>query len=210
MKTGKKFFVASLLGFCACANAIDRREVPEESLRVDVFSGGRAVQRSLIGEVSVRHIKPDELAAKVRENVPRMLFFFVTITNKSDYPMFADAPSANFGEGKMRLFSADEILSKPIRDLMLTKRLVRPDLYFGAAIPSDTVEYRLDFIAPEDTVGILVAFDYPPVTVLRYSLDFRLRAGGRASSFRFNIKRMEYRTKGSDFIRKPDISEELF
>jgi hypothetical protein len=80
---------------------------------------------------------------------------------------------------------------------------------YGFDFLSNTINYKLDFILPDEIIVQIIAFELPPPTVINYRLEFTLKARNVPRTIGFDMTRFEYRTEGDDFIRKGDISEDF-
>lgn len=210
-RLGLTYLVFALAVLCSCGDRIIRQEIPEESVRVDVFGRNRAVSKNILGEVSIRHMDKSEIKRLAGTNkLRRLLFFQVLIKNTGSFPLFLTEISANYGSGSVSPPVTENIQPKKLRQLMKPQRIIRPEFYFGNFFPEDVIQYKLDFIAPEDTVAFIIALEYPPPSVRKYGLLFRLSAGGRNGAIAFTLNRAEFRTKGRDFVPRPDITEDFF
>jgi hypothetical protein len=214
---------AGLLFSCS-HKGIEYRETPLPNMRVDVVRG-TAVIRHIYAELSLRQIPASELknilkslpAAKGSFRLPRLLFFMLSVKNTGDFPLFLTDGKAVYKNLRHAAVKADEFRQKftsPMYDAfdfdkLTSARRLLPYGYNKPDFPDDSIDYRLDFILPGETVVTIMAFDYPPPDVRRYALEFTIKARGLPGTFGFDMARLEYRSEGDDFIRKGDISEDF-
>ncbi|MDR3237803.1 MAG: hypothetical protein LBT84_04790 [Spirochaetia bacterium] len=214
---------AGLLLSCS-HGGVEYRETPLPGMRVDVVRG-TAVIRNVYAELSLRQIPPSELkkilkslpAKKGSFRLPRLLFFMVSAKNTGDFPLFLTGGKAVYKNENHAAVKTDEFREKftsPMYnafdfDKLTSARRLLPYGYNKPDFPEDSIDYRLDFILPGETVVTIMAFDYPPPEVRRYALEFTVKTRGMPGTFGFDIARFEYRTEGGDFIRKGDISEDF-
>jgi hypothetical protein len=217
---------------CAPSPGIGRRDSPERNAILDVYSDGRAMIRSVYCEISARQIREAEWNSLLENRmfinaahrgtayrVPRLNFFVITVKNTGELPLVMDEIALSFGSEKQALLSPDAIrkgFTSPMYalfnfdEIMRPRRLLPEEYDFKKLdFAEDTVNYRLDFIAPDDTVIRIVAFYFPPVSVRKYQMDFSLKYQGALKRISFTMTRNEFRTGGQDFIEKPDNIQEL-
>jgi hypothetical protein len=226
------FSCAVSLSACHHGSALERRDSPERNAIIDVYSDGRAMLRSLYCEISVRQIGEAEWESLLKNSmfinaahhesayrVPRLNFFVITVKNTGELPLVMEEISLSFGSEKQALLTPAAIrkgFASPMYglfnfdEIMGSRRLLVEEYDIKKLdFAEDTVNYKLDFIAPDDTLIRIVAFGYPPVSVRKYRMDFSLKYQGALKRISFTMTRNEYRTRGQDFIERPDNIQEL-
>ena len=204
---------------------IERTESSGADIYISTRRAGKATIRNIYTELSVRPIPEKEIkqilsnkyfAPDSAYRIPRLLFFMLTIKNTGDFPLFFTGGSILYKkiphaaiepEQFRQKFTSPMYNSFSFDKLTAARRIILSDYEFGFL--TDTVNYKLDFILPDETIVKVVAFDYPPPAVTDYRLEFVLRTRNIPRTVGFNMKRIEYRTKGKHFIRKVDIYEDF-
>ena len=227
-------FLCLLPGIYGCGSrfGIERIDTAVSSLSVDRQSDGRAVVRSLYSDITVRQIRNTEwndllhndtfFNRKNRKEsfrVPGLNFFLVTVKNTGGLPLVIESVSiVHTGKMHSSLQPAEirRMFKSPVYDffnfekILAPRRLLSEDYSLKKLdFQSDAIDYKLDFIPPDDTLIQILAFEYPPVAVRRYSIEFNLSLNGAARKISFEIDRREFRTEGAHFAEEPDSSEEL-
>ena len=223
-----KHLLKLIIIFClSCSHGlIERSETAVPDIYVSTGRLGKAVIKNAYTELSIRRVSEKEIkqilsnkafASDSTCRIPRLLFFMLTIKNTGEFPLFFTGGSVLYGKIRHSAVEPEKFRQKftsPMYDsfnfdkLTAARRVISPDIEFD--FPADTINYKLDFILPDETVVRVMAFDYPPPAVTGYRLEFVFRTRNLPRTIGFNMKRFEYRTKGNRFIRKPDIDEDFF
>ena len=225
----------TVLLFCisaSCAhNKIERIERPADDLQATVIRNDIAVVRTPYAVLTLRNIRESEwesllsnkklgFASETKETfrVPKLLFFIVTLTNMTSYPLFLSGADVIYGENKFPSLTENDLQQRLIsasyktfnfKEILSFRRLLYGNAYFASDFIEDTINYKLDFILPDDTVVTILPFEYPPAALLNYKLEFRLRSSGVERKLNININRNEYRINDPDFKRTPGIGEDF-
>lgn len=226
--------IAILCFLASCGhNKVERLEQPADDLQVDFARGSMAVLRNPYVILSIRHIHErewDELlfkkvpsfatAKNANFRVPKLLFFMVTIKNISGSAVFLRGADIVYGNEKypsltyndlQRRFTSPSYRIFNFKEITESRRLLMGDIYMNlnSVFLEDSINYKLDFILPNDTVVKIMPFEYPPPTLLSYKLEFSVDSGRANRKLSFNVNRKEYRTNGNDFKRTPDFDEDI-
>ena len=224
MKHIGKFII--ILCCLSCSHGlIERTETAVSDIYVTAGYGGKAVIKNVYTEFSIRHI-PEKEIKQILSNksfapdsacrIPHLLFFIVTVKNTGELPLFFTGANILYEKTRRSAIEPEQFRQKfasPVYNsfnfdkLTAARRVISSDI--EADFPADTINYKLDFILPNETLIKVMAFDYPPPAVTGYRLEFAFKTRNLPRTIGLNMKRFEYRTKGDRFIRKPDIDEDF-
>ena len=225
MKYSLKFIII-LCCFSCSHGLIEHAETVVPDIYVNTGYGGKAVIKNVYTELSIRHISEREIKQILSHKsfasnsascrIPRLLFFMLTVKNTGELPLFLISGNALYRKIRHAAVEPEQFRQKftsPVYDsfdfdkLTAARRVILSDYEFNFL--ADTINYKLDFILPDETIVKVMAFDYPPPAVTDYRLEFVLKTRNMPRTIGFDMKRFEYRTKGNHFIRKPDKDEDF-
>jgi len=217
--------IVILYCFSCSHGLIERTETAAPDIYISAGYGGKAVIKNVYTEFSIWHISEKEIkqilsnksfASDSAYRIPRLLFFMLTIKNTGDLPLFfvggnilykKISHAAIEPEQFRQKFTSSMYNSFSFEKLTTARRIILPDYEFDFL--ADTINYKLDFILPDETLVKVIAFDYPPPAVTNYRLEFVLKTRNVPRTIGFDMKRFEYRTRGKNFIRESDIYEDF-
>jgi hypothetical protein len=222
----RAFKLIALLCCLSCSHGlIERTETAVPDIYVSAGYSGKTIIKNVYTELSVRPVSEKEIRQILSNKsfvsdsayrIPRLLFFMLTIKNTGELPLFFINGNLLYEKTPHPAVVAEQFRQKftsPMYDsfdfekLTAAHRIILPDYEF--AFTADTINYKLDFILPDETVARIIAFDYPPPAIIDYRLEFVLKTKNVPRTISFGIKRYEYRTVGGHFIRKSDEYEDF-
>lgn len=198
--------------FSGCSGTFERTEEIQEDLYTDILAGGKASVSAYGAEITLRHPVPAQAGKLFRGGRTPLLFFITSVENTGNTAIPIPEVYIKYNGRVLPPLSAEEAAEKTGAGkdsipLLLPRRQLPSDLYFRTPeFPDDTINYKLDCILPGDTIVQIRAFEYPPVSVRTYRIEFQLTQNSRGNPG-FTVKRREFRTKGKDFLKPPDILE---
>ncbi len=195
-----------------CAGQFERTEEIQEDLYTDILADGKAAARAYSAEITLRHLPPAQAGKLFRAGRTPLLLFMTAVENTGSSAIPIPEVFIKYSGRVLPALSAEEAAEKipagkDSISLLLPRRRLPSELYFRTPeFPEDTINYKLDCILPGDTIVQIRAFECPPVSVRTYRIEFQMSQNDRHNSG-FTIKRREFRTKGKDFLKPPDILE---
>ena len=199
---GRRALTLLLASFAATAcapGALERIYHPADHPGLEITAGGPALVRSVYCDIAVEHLakgRVEDLLERTAEGrrclsarLGPLRFFHVIVRSTVDMPIRVERAEILHDGGVMASLDAGELrrrLGGPgpsrcdpgavfHRRRLLEERASLSEIDIGR----DTVESRLDFIPPRDTVEEIFIFDRIPSAASRFTIRFTIDATGR-------------------------------
>jgi hypothetical protein len=207
---------ASLCVFCLRPGLV-HVITPVERPDVETTKYGTALIRSLYCDIMVepvdaglwRSIRNSRVYGKIPDpgslrRTPPLTAFQVVVKNTVNAPIQLQKAQLCSGPHTMDAMTAvgvrDRLKSSPysgfnLDTILSFRRLIsEPDLNEAIDYDRDTIDMKLDFIPPRDSVMTIIAFEKMPVASRKFKLKLVIAAMGNLKTIDFDFARDEYRT----------------
>ncbi|MBP7739047.1 MAG: hypothetical protein KA369_23970 [Spirochaetes bacterium] len=201
---------------CGQRSSLVREILPTENIAVDILQARAARVRSIYCEITVEPVdearwKDLMKAAAYRKPGPQMALqrtptlsaFLVLLKNTLNAPLRIEKAQIVAGDAVMEALRADGLGARfrsPAygwcdfdRLLSIRRMTGEQEALYKIDIDRDTIETRLDFIPPRDTVLAVMAFEKIPPGIRRFKLRFSIAALGGTREVLIDFTRREYR-----------------
>ncbi len=201
---------------CGQRNSLVREILPTENIAVDILHARAARVRSVYCEITVEpaddgrwkdlmktaayHRPGSRLVSQRR---PPLTAFLVLLKNSVNAPIRIEKTQILVRGDVMDALRADGLGARfrspaygwcDFGRLLSIRRMVgEHETLKRIDIDRDTIETRLDFIPPQDSVFTVVAFETIPAHIRRFKLSFTIAALGGTREVSIDFTRHEYR-----------------
>lgn len=205
-----------ILFSCHPGNGLIQETLPAESAMVDITGAKTGRVRSIYCDITVEPISASDWERLAGASVyrrtgrpplsrrtPPLAAFLVIVKNTVNAPIRLERVQVIHDGGAMEALTAEragERLRSPayswldFRKLLSPRRLTaEPEPLKKLDFDTDTIATGLDFIPPQDHVLTIVAFDWIPVEIRKYRVDFTVSAMGGMRNLAVEFARKEYR-----------------
>ncbi len=226
--TAETAMIMVMLALLSCQprNGLLQETLPSESAVVEILGIKIARVRSISCDIMVEPVNAegwDRLAkasvyrragpGPVVRRIPPVAAFLVILKNTVNAPIRLAKTRIICSGTTMELLTAETIITRfrspsyswlDFGRLLSFRRLVaEPESLAKIDFDRDTIETRLDFIPPQDTVIIVTAFDRIPVEFRKFKLLFTIAAMGATRDIAVEFNRNEY-PAGDKKIKKAE------
>lgn len=210
------FFVS-----CMSRQGITRDTRPVESAGVETTRNGYALLRSIYCDILAAPVDEEAWARllsggtfargpapRMRQRVPPVTAILLVLKSTVNAPLTLKNAQLLHGNSGLSALTADrlsELLKSPaysgidVRKMLLPRRIIREG---DAAVPvdleRDTIELKLDFVPPRDTVMILLVFEKMPAEARTFRLRLTISALGSEKNQDIDFTRLEFRAGSED------------
>ncbi len=218
---------------CSAKHGMERSFQGVERLHVEVKKEGYALIRGIYCDISIEELDREKWqrisSSKIfmikdgpvtTGRVPSLIFFQMIIKNTSREVIKVGGVNVRYGditlsglnhEGLKKYISSPANKKIDYRKMLQPRRLVTDKLFSGDIdYDRDTIGYGFDFIPPSDTILQISVFDWIPVEIKDFKFIVEFTAAGKNFSSHFDIRRMEFRTRGDVFLQPKQKIEELY
>ncbi|HOT46739.1 MAG TPA: hypothetical protein PLM53_18915 [Spirochaetota bacterium] len=208
--------LAAIALSCHPGSGLVQETLPAESAVVDITGAKTARIRSIYCDITVEPIDASDwerLAGvsayrragpgPLSRRTPPLAAFLVIVKNTVNAPIRLEKAQILHDGATMAALTADRAgdrLRSPayswidFRKLLSPRRLIaEPEPLRKLDFDRDTIDTRLDFIPPQDHVLTIIAFDWIPVEIRKYRVDFTVSAMGGMRNLAVEFTRNEYR-----------------
>ncbi|HPV42336.1 MAG TPA: hypothetical protein PKX40_14250 [Spirochaetota bacterium] len=213
---------------CHPGSGLVQETIPAESAVVDITGAKTAMVRSIYCDISVEPIEASDWERIARSPVyrragprppsrrkPPFAAFLVIVKNTVNAPIRLEKVQLLYDGASMEALTAEAAVKRfgspayswlDFSKLLSPRRLiVEPEPLRKLDFAMDTIDTRLDFIPPQDHVLTIIAFDWIPVEIRNYKIDFTVAALGAMRNIAVDFTRNEYR--GGKKTRKEAIDD---
>ncbi|MDY6934183.1 MAG: hypothetical protein SVZ03_08165 [Spirochaetota bacterium] len=148
---------------------------------------------------------------------PKLMFFHIVFSNTGIGILEVEGIKLRYGEIEMKDLSIEDVQKRcksPVFKVLDLDKLFSNRRYLNQSNSlkeidyiKDVIDYKFEFILPQDRILKVVAFDWIPVEYRQFKLIIRLKSFNIEKEIDFDFKRHEYRRKGNHF-REPLKDEE--
>lgn len=211
-----------LLASCMSRQGITRGLRPSAAAGTVTTERGAALVRSVYCDIQAEHVSEAKWARllscgafsrgrvlPVRRRFPPLTVFMVTLASTVNAPLVLKNAQVRYG-GTVKDAMTPARLAAATRSpayagtdaeaVLTPRRIMREEDASGPVdCGRDTIEMRLDFVPPRDTVMQVLAFEKIPYGARMITLSLTISALGGEKAFSIDFEPFEYRS-GSDDI----------
>jgi len=198
---------------------------PEPAPHVEIVKDQCARIRTRMADVTVepagishwkiflKHKRFTRKEAHPEYRYPKLFFFKLVITNNTKKPVTLNnvtITTAHNTLGSLKIKEVKEKCKSPAYSvynfdaLLSPYRLLTDVVCLGKInISRDLIPTKFEFIPPGDTIMQMIAFPWIPVENRTFTLSVTMKSGDEKKVVDFKMRRIEYRTRGSHFRKKP-------
>lgn len=194
---------------------------PTDRADVETTKYGTAIIRSIYCDIFVeavdailwRNIRNSDAYGKtpqpgILQRNPPLVAFQAIVKNTLNAPIQLKKAQLIFSSGAMNAITVTGIgkqLNSPsysgfnFSAMLSFRRLISEwDYMKNVDYDRDTIDLKLNFVPPRDTVLTIIAFERIPVEVRTFKLQFMIEAMGNIKTIDFDFARHEYRAGEKD------------
>ncbi len=210
------FMCLQICPSCRPGNGLVQETVPAESAMVDLLHARTGRIRSIYCDILVEPVDGDRWGQLMRTRVyrkpgrpplfrrpPPVTAFLVVLKNTVNAPLRLENVQVISDGMSMDALTADRISARfkspsyawcDFGRMLTFRRLVEePRSMKRIDFDRDTIDMKLDFVPPRDSVIRVIAFERMPVEIRRFKLRFSVAAMGSVREIAVEFTRNEYR-----------------
>ncbi len=198
---------------------------PEPAPHVEIVKDQCARIRTRMADVTVeptgnsqwkmllKHKRFTRKDAHPEYRYPKLFFFKLVITNNTEKPVTLDTVTIASAHNTLNSLTIKEVkkqCTSPAYSIYNFNALLSPYRLLTDAVCLDTIDLtrdiistKFEFLPPGDTTMQMVAFPWIPVENRTFTLSVTMKSGNEKKVVDFKMRRIEYRTRGSYFRKKP-------
>jgi len=164
-------------------------------------------------EILLKHKRFTRKNAHPEYRYPKLFFFKLVITNNTEKPITLDNVTITTAHHTLNTMKINEVKKQcmsPAYSIYNFNALLSPYRLLTDAVclkkidlTRDIISTKFEFIPPGDTIMQMVAFPWIPVENRTFTLSVTMKSGDEKKVVDFKMRRIEYRTRGSHFRKKP-------